>query len=174
MEQMQATPEPQPNVSPDEQAEYDKFVDNGLKLIYSEQMMPKIIERLGASKNPIEGLANVTFMVVQRLEASAEKAGRQISEDVLFNGAVEILEDIANLAKEAGVHDFTEEEMESAGYAALDLYGEAKQQSGGLDKEAMTRDMSALIQADQSGELEQVFPGLEEKFSGAKEKMNNG
>ena len=160
--------EGQPNVSPEEQAQYDKFVDNGLKLIYSEGMMEKIQERMGAGGNPIEGLANVTFMVVNRLVASAEKAGQKISGDVLLHGGVEILEDLANLAQESGIHEFTDDEMESALYATMDLHGEHKTKSGTLDKEAHMNDFAALIEADKSGALEGEFPGLKDKFAGAR------
>jgi len=165
-------PDIEGNVSPEEQAEYDQFVDKGLQLIYNEAMTDKILERLQASENPIEGLANVTFMVVEKLVNSAKKSGKEFSGDVKFHGGVEILEDIANLAAEAGVHEYTEEELESSIYATLDLYGEMELKSGSHDQGAAQEDMANLIQMDQDGSLEQEFPGLENKFSGAKEKMN--
>ena len=173
-EQMPAEGQPdmEGNVSPEEQAEYDQFVDNGLKLIYNEAMTDKILERLQASDNPVEGLANVTFMVIEKLITSGKQNGKEFSGDIKFHGGVEILEDIANLAMEAGLHEFSEEELESAMYATLDLYGEKEKREGTLDEGAAQQDMAGLIQMDQDGTLEQEFPGLKEKFSGAKDKMN--
>src|SRR5688500_11059217 len=51
------------------QGAYDKFVRNGMRMIYSEQMLPQIIKSLDGNGNPPHGLANTTLMVIQRLEA---------------------------------------------------------------------------------------------------------
>src|SRR3546814_17793696 len=50
-EQPASSPAPQEggdetaNVSPEEQAQYDQFVNNGLELIYKEKYFPKVVDR---------------------------------------------------------------------------------------------------------------------------------
>lgn len=154
----------QPNVTPEEQAAYDRFVDNGMQVIYSPQTFPKILDRMKQAPEPVEGLAAVGVMVVTRLKQSAEKAGQQISPDVMYQGGVELLEDLAELAEKAGIHSFTEDEIEGALYRALDMFREANADS--IDKGAVEQDWAALVQADQSGELDQAMPGLKEHFAG--------
>ncbi len=122
------TPEPtdgeRPNVSPEEQAIYDQFVDNALSAIYDDKSLPQIIESLKGDGNPVDGLANTAVNVVVRVQDSAEQADQAISPDVVFNAGIEILEDLAELAATAGVHEFTAQEVEGATFQAMAAFDE--------------------------------------------------
>lgn len=150
------------NVSPEEQAEYDAFVTNGMQLIYNEQLMPQLLERIEGGGNPIEGLANAAALVVMRLEDSAEGQGQAISNDVKFHGGTELMEQLAELAEAAGIHEYSEEEVESAFYLALDTYRSTRQEQGKLAMDEINQDMQTLVQADQAGRLNEVLPGIEQ------------
>lgn len=138
----------QPNVSPEEQAQYDRFMDRAFRLIYDERTFPTILERMRATPDPVEGLAAVTAMVVSRLKDSAEQAGVIIDPDVLFHGGTEILEDLASTAEKARIHAFTPDEVEAALYRALDIYRQTETQAGKLDRGAAQRDWQSIVQAD--------------------------
>lgn len=150
------------NVSPEEQAEYEQFVTNGMQLMYNEELMPQLLERIEGAGNPVEGLANAAAMVVMRLEDSAEGQERAISEDVKFHGGTELLEQMAELAQEAGIHEYSEEEVESAFYLALDIYRSTRQEQGKLSMDEINQEMQSLVQADQAGRLNEVLPGIEQ------------
>lgn len=154
------------NVSPEEQAQYDEFVNNAYKLLYSEKTMPAVIDRIKSSPEPVEAVANIAASTVVRLEDSAVKAGKPISNDVLFQGGREIVEDLADMASEAGIHDFTDEEMEATWYQALDLYREMSKGKSGEMQQAAMQDVEALKQAEASGQLEQMLPGLSGRGKG--------
>ncbi len=154
----------QPNVTPEEQGQYDNFMNNALTLVYDDKMFPQIIARIKAGPDPTEALAAITATTVMRLEDSAKQAGKPISPDVLYKGGVEILEDLAGTAEKAGAHTFTKDELESATYQALDLYREMGSKDGRLDKEAIQQDMGALMEADSMGKLGTFFPELNDKF----------
>lgn len=153
----------QPNVTPEEQAQYDRFVDNGLKIIFDEKTAPQILKRLQASGNPIEGLASATVNVVLGLKDSAEKAGQKLDPAVLLHGGAELMENIAELSDAAGVHKFTPEELEQATYAAMDQYGTIEKERGTLDTAAFEEDARMLLEADQAGRLDELLPGITEK-----------
>lgn len=160
--------------SPEEQAQYDAFVQAGYSLIYDQAMGKpgpdhKLLQRMMASGNPVEGLAAVASMVVMRIEDAANQAGQQISPDVLLHGGNELLGDLADLAGKAGVHDFTDEEIEAASYAAMDKYREARAQTGGgsIDPEAMKQEWAEIMQMNETGELDRMFPGMKEHFANA-------
>lgn len=157
----------QPNVTPQEQQEYDQFVNNGLSLIYDEKSMPGVLERLKGDGDPVEGLAGTAVSIIKRLEDSAEQQGRKISPDVVFHGGAELFADLANLSEKAGIHKFSDKERESALYRALDMYRAVKEKTGGLDKNAISQDFEAMMQADKEGRLGDMVPGLKEKFGGA-------
>ncbi len=162
--------EEQPNVSPEEQAIYEQFVNNAFSVIYDEKSLPSIIESLKGDGNPVEGLANTAVGVVVRVQDSAENAGQALPPEVIFNAGAEILEDLAGLAEKAGVHEFTPEEVEGAMFQAMDLYREMK---GGADGAALSgakEDFSQIVALDQAGRLDEVAPGLTERFgAGARE-----
>lgn len=161
-DQQQGMEEEETSVSPEEQAEYDEFVTNGMKLIYSENTMDQVLQTIESDGDPVQGLGNAVATVIMRLEDSAEKGGREISGDVKLNAATELLEQMADLAKEAGIHDFSEQELEAALYRGLDTYREARQEQGRLPKEELTEDFAELIEADREGRVDEVVPGLEE------------
>lgn len=168
LEQNQKTPtqgpapetEGEANVSPEEQAQYAEFVDNAYKLVYGDDSMPAVLDRMKSSENPVEAVANIAASTVMRLQDSAEKAGTTISPDVLFHGGKEIVEDLADLASEAGIHDFTEEEMEAVWYQALDIYRSLAEGAGVDHSEAAAQDIAMLQEAESTGGVEEIFPEL--------------
>lgn len=163
----QAGGEEQPNVTPEEQQLYDTFVDNAFSAIYDDKSLPRIIESLAGDGNPVDGLANTAVSVVARVEDSAEKAGQVIPPDVVFSAGVEIIENLADLAEKAGVHVFTPEELEGATFQAMDLYREMKGRDGGAARPQIVDDFNKIVELDQAGRLDEVAPGLSDRFGGA-------
>lgn len=163
----QAGGEEQPNVTPDEQKMYDQFVDNAFSAIYDDKSLPQVIESLKGDGNPMDGLANTAVSIVVRVQDSAEQAGQAIPPDVVFNAGVEILENLADLAGKAGVHEFTAQEIEGAMFQAMDIYRETKGRDGGAGRPQIVEDFNQIVALDQAGRLDEVAPGLSEKFGGA-------
>jgi hypothetical protein len=151
--------EEQSNVAPEEQQAYDKFVGNAYRLMYDDKVMPQVVEALKGDGQPVEGLANAATMVATRLFDAAEQEGEQIPDDVKYHGAVEIIEDLANLQKEAGIADLDEKQIEEAVYRALDIYKSTQEQRGTLDKEGYQQDFQEIQQMAQSGELDSFVNG---------------
>lgn len=158
---------------PEMQKQYNDFVGQAYNLIYDEKVLPQIQERLSAGNNPVENLATTTVMAVQRVLDSAEKAGKQFDNRVLLNGGAEIVNDLATLADKAGIHKYSEEEIKSASYLALDMFTAKQKQAGRLDEQGLARDAQALMQAEQSGRLDQLLPGAR-KVADAGKKMGGG
>lgn len=148
------------NVSPEEQAQYDQFVNKAFQVIYDQRALPKVLGMLGGHGDPKEGLARTAAAVVVRVEDAAAKAGTKVEPAVLYQGGIEILNDLANLADQAGVHKFTDDEIEGAVFRALDLYREARK--GELDKGAIDQEFGQIVAANQQGTLDQMFPALKD------------
>lgn len=158
------TGEEQPNVSPEEQQAYDQFVDTAFSAIYDDKSLPQIIKSLQGDGNPVDGLANTAVAIVTRVEDSAKNAGQTVSPDVVFHAGTEILEDLADLAAKAGVHDFTPEELEGAAFQAMDLYREMNGRDGGEGRPQIVEDFNQIVALDQQGRLDEMAPGLSQKF----------
>lgn len=157
--------EDETNVTPEEQEQYNQFVTNGMQLMYSEQSMPQLIQTIKSGGTPVEGIANALATLVMRLEDSSGQQGAEISGDAKFHGASEILGQMAELAEQAGVPEFSEEDIESALYLALDIYRTTRQKQGKLPEGDIAQDMQTLMQAEQQGRLDEILPGIQEAAS---------
>lgn len=167
------TVEGEVEASPEEQAQYEQFVTNGMNMMYDQQGLPTILQSLSGAGSPVEGLANTLAMMVMRLEDSAADAGQEISGDAMYAGVTEqILPLLVELADAGGVHEYKEEEVDAALFQALDIYRSTRQQAGQLDEEALQGDMAMLMQAEQDGTIGEVLPGID-KFAKAERNRGN-
>lgn len=183
-----AAPEPQmpsdagqaqgQQASPEEQEQYNHFVAKAYELIYDRAMLPKILGMLAGEGDPVEGLARAASLVINRLVQMAEQAGDKLSGDVILHAGTGVFEDLANLAKEAKIFDFStdQDKFEAAYFRMLDMFRTMLQESGRLDQQAAAKDLETLMQMDQGGKLEEMLRGLaeedeQERAAPAKEKV---
>lgn len=154
--------EEEPNVSPEEQKQYDTVVKNALEFLYTRdgKVLPEVLGRLNTDK-PIDGLAQTCVWVVMMVENSAKANNFSIDDDVLFHASTEIIEELAEIASKAKIHDFTQGEIQGAWYNALDMYREANTGDGGrFNPEQAASEFQALNQADMEGRADDVLPGF--------------
>lgn len=151
--------------SPEEQKQYDAIVGSAFNMVYDKKMLPKITQILEGGGDPKAGLARAASLVMIKVLKSAKEAGKEFSGEVLFSAGTEIFEDLAELSKEAGIHDFTQDrdELEGAYFLAQDQLRMDMQEAGLLNTEAAKADFARLQEMDASGELEQMLMGLAEK-----------
>lgn len=159
----------QPNVSPEEQEAYDQFMANALRIIYPEggeegQISPNVMKGLQGSDNPVMNLATTAVTIVTGLRDSAKRSNHMIDDAILFHGGQSVVEELADVADAAGIHDYSEDDLEQAWYVALDMYRSAGEQTGDVDKEALTQGWEAIKQADAQGRLGEVLPGIEARM----------
>jgi hypothetical protein len=151
-----------PNVTPEEQQQYDTFVNNAMEIIYTDdgKVEPQVLQRLSTGNKPIDTLAQTTVWVVMMAEQDAKRNNVAIDDDVIFHAGREILEQLIEVAEAAGIHEFKEAEIQGAWYQALDMYREANTGEGGrIDEAAAAEDFQALDAADKEGRADEVLPG---------------
>lgn len=171
------TDEGDSNVSPEEQEQYSQFEENYLKLIYADggEVQPGIIEALDVKGGIPEGdkgeegsqgqspqivaLANTAVQITMRLDDTAREAGKPLSDDVLLEGGKSVIEELAEVAEAAGLHDYTEEEMTGAFAMAMDLYRDKAIADGRTDEETLKGQFNELVEADKQGRLGEMLPG---------------
>lgn len=162
--------------TPEEQQQYDQIVAKAYDLIYDNKTMPAIVETLKGEGDPIEGLARTTSSVMLRVIQSGMQANVPINGEVAFHAGTEVFEDLADLSREAGVKDYTQDQdgMEKAYFLALDYSRQAFQDAGILDPAAADADLQALQKMDQNGQLEQMMMGLAERDAGGGPPQSRG
>lgn len=156
------------NVSPEEQAQYDQFMENAINLIYEgEQVRPQILEALNVGGEPSGGadpwimaLAQSAVTIVTKLDDSSREAGQPVSDDVLLHGAIAVIEELAEVADAAQIHDYTEQDMTGALQQAIDLYRPKLIADGRTDEETLKAQFAEINQAEAAGRLDEVLPGL--------------
>lgn len=130
-----------PNVSPEEQAQYDKFVINAMTVIFPEaspdalgtgeadvqdpalgKPSPQIIQSLQSTDNPVASLAQTTAQLIASLDSSAQRSGLRLEDNTLYEAGAAIIEILANVAQLYGIHEFSDNEMEQTLYLTSDIY----------------------------------------------------
>lgn len=154
-----ATPE---QAGDEDQQAYDHFVANCLDVISTKEVMATIIKMFKEDDDLIDALARVAVMITVRVEDDGEQNGIKLDPDILLQGGGEVVAALAEVARRANIHDFTEEEMNAAMMKAVDMYRLTRQQQGKINTQSAQQDLAALKQADQSGTLDQQFPGMSE------------
>jgi hypothetical protein len=167
--------EGEPNVSPEEQQQYEQFVNNALSLMYAEnEVRPEIIEALSVQgqqqpegPNPaVLALAQTAVTVVQRLDDSAREQGQIIPDDILMHGGQAVIEELAEIADAAKIYDYTPEEMTGALQQAIDIYRPKAIQDGRTNEETLKGQFAEINEADAAGKLGDVLPGLGQQTVG--------
>lgn len=164
------------NVTPEEQAMYDKVVGNAHEIIYGpdNNVEPTILAHLKGEfggeaaqifeavdpplqNSPVDNVAASAVMLALFLDGNAEQAEIHIPDEVLFAAGQEIVEEMVTVAEAAAIHEFSEEEVEGAWYRALDLF---RQASPRVDADALGEEFAQIANADKQGQIGQLLPGL--------------
>lgn len=110
---------------------------------------------------PMIALAATAVIVVLEL---VRRAGENRPDDaIIMHGGKEILEDLANLAEEARIHEYSPEELNKAWLMGMDLWREAAAAEGLIDTEQLKAEFAVIKEADARGEFggdapERVMP----------------
>lgn len=145
------TDESDSNVSPEEQEQYSKFEENYMRLIYTEQgeVRPEILQSLQAGAEAqvdtqgegtpphIMALASTAVTLVAKLDDSARESGKPLTDDVLVQGGTAVIEELAEVAEAAGVHDYSEDELSGALTVAMDMYRDKAIGDGRTDENTL-------------------------------------
>lgn len=114
---------PMPKASPEETAQFHKLINNALLLIYSPRSFQAVLKHLGnAQTDPVGTLAMTAVTILGQLEADAGKKGKALSRTIVYYGLVGIVTDLGALAGKAGIHTYSQPEMDQALRAAVQLY----------------------------------------------------
>ena len=158
--ELQLTLDESVNVSPEEQAQYDEFVTNAMTIMYEPEIASALVDRIQFDEDPVSGLTDAVVMVINKLQTSAEESGLVLDSDVVQHGALEVIEQLADMIEQLGGHAYSQKELEAATIRAFDTYREQLQSQGKLDPQSMEDDLMTLIDAENAGVLDQVLPGL--------------
>jgi hypothetical protein len=178
-----------PNVSPEEQQQYEEFVLSGLALIYDEppkgepqdggqpqgkgQVRPGILKLLDNDPSDLKGILNAKELeqfsplvaiaaatVVVTVEIQKLAKGEDISDDVVLHGGAAILEELAKSGCAATSSSSARTTCTRRSSMAADIYREVAADAGLIDENALKDQFAMLVKADKEGRLADVSPDL--------------
>jgi len=106
--------------SPQLREPYNKVYGATLKMLYSEQFMPKAEKIVKEAPTPEAGVAQIAAVIGARIYTGAQKAGEEIPDEVMLLGGWQVVKEIADFAREDVGVEMTDEQVESALYLASD------------------------------------------------------
>lgn len=172
--------------TPEEQAQFDDFIIDGMAMIYGGgEVKPGILKLLDNDPSDLKkalgdqaafkdftpgvALAAATVVIVLELVRSAD--GKP-EDAVILHGGKRLMEELAQVCDEAGIHDFTEDELNRAFIIGLDLYREAAVAEGLIDEAGMAN-LAAEFEEIKAADAQGAFSGGQEQQA-APEPMMGG
>lgn len=158
------TPEGQARkATPEQEEEAEDFKDKALTLIYNKgEANPAIRKMLSTGNNPIMALAQATVSVTFRVVDAFKDEGKEMDHLVLFGGGQMVYAEIAKMAALAGIHEYSEVEMDKGWPLVAHLAYPEMKKRGMIDEESQARSLEEMKRADAEGRLDEVLPGLGE------------
>lgn len=162
----------EPNVTPEEQAEFDMAWNNALEIMYPKgeeaQVEPSILQALKAppaqddkgGRPEIMALANAAVTIVGKLDDSAREAGKPITDEVLVEIGKDTVEELGEIARAAKIYDYTPEDLTGAFVLAVDMYRPKAIADGRTSEDTLKGQFDEINQAEAAGKLGDVLPGV--------------
>lgn len=168
------TDEEDSDVSPEEQAQYSKFEENYLKMIYADggEVNPEIMKSLSEPAQippemegeqpspPIAALGTTAVTIIETLDDSAREAGKPLSDDVLTQGGIAVIEELAEVAEAAKIHDYTDDEMQGAVTFAMFLYKDKAIADGRTDADTLGKQWGQIQQLNSEGRDDELLGAM--------------
>lgn len=143
--------EEQPNVSPEEQAQYDRVIIEAQGLMYTENGIKTIVQKLTSMKDRLPlAIGHTAAMLIKSVSGGLKKAGQPVEGDVLFAAGQEIVADLIEIAQAAKLVPEGEDPevlMQQSLFEGLKVYGDTEM-AGGVDPKAQAEARAQLDQPD--------------------------
>jgi hypothetical protein len=184
-----------PNVSPEEQQQYEEFVLSGMALIYDKkdasaqaQVRPGIMKLLDDDPSDLKAIlkndqleqfsplvAIAATTVVVTLEILKIAGPEDMPDDaIILHGGVAILQELSEIWMRRYKKELGEDDVHRALSMAADLYREVGADQGLVDENALKDQFSALVKADKEGRLADISPDLAGINKAAEMNMQQG
>lgn len=135
-----------PNVSPEEQKQYDTVFAAALDAIYDKDRITVILHKLlSGSEKPGESIGHTAAMIMTSLKGAVQEKNGQISDDIMFAVGQDVIGELCQIAvaskliKESEINNVANTAM----FEGMRTWGEQMEQNGEL-----TEDMQSIAKQD--------------------------
>lgn len=107
----------QPNVSPQEQKQYDAVMLQARGMIYGDPKKPDnligfrtILEKLGSGKKDIGvTIGHTAAMIIRSIQTGIQQQGKKVPGDILFHAGMEVVAELIEIAEAANIMSKSQE-----------------------------------------------------------------
>jgi hypothetical protein len=96
--------------TPEQMKQVNLFINNAYKIIYSDEMLPRVEEGLKGAGDPVSGLSEIAALIILRVARDAFENGIK-DPGVLVAGGAAVIDDLAELSERLGVHQYSQDEI---------------------------------------------------------------
>lgn len=127
-----------------------KYISNGMKLIHTPAMSAEVVKQLKGD-NDIEALSNLSLRVIDSLDVSAKGTLGKIPDEIKWQGAAVLMDQLVQVGKAAGVMDLNEQQIKEAAGNAVGKYIQRGIGDGSITEDQL-REAYKIIQANNPGQ----------------------
>ena len=144
---------------PKAQDTFDMFVAQGIKIANDESTVSKFIDMIVGAKNPVVPIADATITVIDRLQSSSDKQGKNIPMGHLAQVGNIVMGEIIEIAESAGLKPLSKEERSEAYALAVSKYLGTSVKSGKLPEETLIQMADTVHQTPAGQQVMQRVSG---------------
>ena len=136
--------------------DHEKYVVKGMELIHSEATRDSIIELL-KSGDPVGALVKTLVMILHKVDEAARTAGIEVEDSAKLLGAGELLGQLYEIGKAAGIMKLEPDEIHLALAGSIQNYVKDEVAAGRIDPKklaaTMKNNLSQLPAKDKAASL---------------------
>ena len=153
------------NVDP---AQVEQFIEGGFEVIYGgdteDGELSKPIASMLRRKidDPAQSLANTAAQVATKVITTSMDGNVSLDPAAAFAGLMELVGELASVATEEGIYDYSQQETDAAAVRAGEVLYGLTQELGFFSQEEAMQDAGTIAEASQNGELDQAITAMEQ------------
>ena len=151
-----------------DEAQLEQFVDSGLQVIYGGKTSSGELSQEAATllrkgaNDPVGSLAMTAAQIAATVITSAMDSNISLDPAVALAGLMEIVKELGTAASMEGIYDFDQDEMNAAATQAGERMYALTQETGLFSQEEAMMEADGIVQASESGEMDQAISQLEQ------------
>ena len=151
-------------------AQVEQFIDGGFEVIYGgdtedgelSQPIASMLRR--TIDDPSQSLANAAAQVATKVITTSMDSNVSLDPAAAFAGLMELVGELASVATEEGIYDYSQQETDAAAVRAGEVLYGLTQELGFFSQEEAMQDAGVIAEASQSGgELDQAIGAMEQQ-----------
>lgn len=145
-----------PNVTPQEQAQYDTIVTGALKMIFDPKGIGQIITKLaaGGTQQIAQTIGHTAAMILQSLEGGVKQQRKDVDPAILFHAAGDVIQSLIEVAISCKLMtpEQTDDVTKRAMFEGLKVWQTKMQADGEMTPEVSQQAASDLKNMAQQGQ----------------------